>query len=256
MNIFKILKWYWNIAKECKGLVPSQSKVNHFFKGIFFHKRYPSLSYKDYCSMGISEMRFCPDLIEAQRFIKQQRLSLNVLNRYSFMGQESFHSRKQRDIKYKEAYNMGNNCHVEYNVLIRKCHLLGHEKIMFGNNVTLAKDVDLDYTGELIVGDNVNIGQGSIILTHGHDFLGFKKDEDLLSLNKRIYITQLVIEDNVDIGARCIIMPGVSRIGKNSIISAGSVVTQEVPENSMVGGNPAVIIGIFPSEMKVFNVKK
>ena len=52
------------------------------------------------------------------------------------------------------------------------------------------------------------------------------------------------IMDNVYIATASRIMPNV-RIGKNCIISAGSVVTQDVPENSVVAGNPAKVIGRF-----------
>ena len=52
------------------------------------------------------------------------------------------------------------------------------------------------------------------------------------------------IMDNVYIGPGSRIMPNV-RINKNCIISAGSVVTQDIPENSVVAGNPAKVIGRF-----------
>ena len=52
------------------------------------------------------------------------------------------------------------------------------------------------------------------------------------------------IMDNVYIATASRIMPNV-RINKNCIISAGSVVTQDVPENSVVAGNPAKVIGRF-----------
>ena len=52
------------------------------------------------------------------------------------------------------------------------------------------------------------------------------------------------IMDNVYIAAGSRILPNV-RINKNCIISAGSVVTQDVPENSVVAGNPAKVIGRF-----------
>ena len=52
------------------------------------------------------------------------------------------------------------------------------------------------------------------------------------------------IMDNVYIGPGSRILPNV-RINKNCIISAGSVVAQDVPENSVVAGNPAKVIGRF-----------
>lgn len=52
------------------------------------------------------------------------------------------------------------------------------------------------------------------------------------------------IMDNVYIATASRIMPNV-RINRNCIISAGSVVTQDVPENSVVAGNPAKVIGRF-----------
>jgi acetyltransferase-like isoleucine patch superfamily enzyme len=50
-----------------------------------------------------------------------------------------------------------------------------------------------------------------------------------------------VVEDYARIGANCTILPGV-RIGRNSLVGAGSVVTKDVPENSVVAGCPARII--------------
>tara|TARA_B100000965_G_scaffold236969_1_gene198651 strand:- start:1150 stop:1539 length:390 start_codon:yes stop_codon:yes gene_type:complete len=49
---------------------------------------------------------------------------------------------------------------------------------------------------------------------------------------------EVVIEDNVWIGEKSIILKG-TKIGKNSIIGAGSVVSGEIPENVVYAGNPA-----------------
>ncbi len=54
--------------------------------------------------------------------------------------------------------------------------------------------------------------------------------------------TELKINDDVWIGARVIILPGCKRIGTGSIIGAGSVVTKDVPDFAIVGGNPAKVI--------------
>jgi len=62
----------------------------------------------------------------------------------------------------------------------------------------------------------------------------------------------VVFEDNVWIGDSAIICKGV-RIGKNSIIGAGAVVTKDVPPNSVFAGNPAVLVKNL--EKKDFNTR-
>lgn len=54
--------------------------------------------------------------------------------------------------------------------------------------------------------------------------------------------TPLEICEDVWIGARAIILPGCTRIGAHSIIGASAVVTHDVPDYAIVGGNPARII--------------
>lgn len=54
--------------------------------------------------------------------------------------------------------------------------------------------------------------------------------------------TQLTIENDVWIGARVIVLPGCKHIGKGVIIGAGAVVTKDIPDYAIVGGNPARVI--------------
>jgi maltose O-acetyltransferase len=54
--------------------------------------------------------------------------------------------------------------------------------------------------------------------------------------------TPLTIDDDVWIGARSIVLPGCKHVGKGVIIGAGSVVTKDIPDYAIVGGNPAKII--------------
>lgn len=54
--------------------------------------------------------------------------------------------------------------------------------------------------------------------------------------------TPLTIDDDVWIGARAIVLPGCKHVGKGVIIGAGSVVTKDIPDYAIVGGNPAKII--------------
>lgn len=55
--------------------------------------------------------------------------------------------------------------------------------------------------------------------------------------------------DNCFIGSESVILEG-TRIGPNAIVAAGAVVTKDVPEGTIVGGNPAKVIGSFVELMK------
>ena len=82
------------------------------------------------------------------------------------------------------------------------------------------------------VGDNVTFAPQVYLLAHD------ASTQKLIDYTK---VAKVVIKDNVFIGARALIMPGVT-VGENSIVAAGSVVTKSVPNNTVVGGNPAKFI--------------
>lgn len=54
--------------------------------------------------------------------------------------------------------------------------------------------------------------------------------------------TSLHIDNDVWIGARVIVLPGCKHIGKGVIIGAGAVVTKNIPDYAIVGGNPAKVL--------------
>lgn len=146
--------------------------------------------------------------------------------------------RKARIKAYKEHYGLGDNCAVQYGVtLICEHNSIG--KIKCGKNVLFARDVDIDYTGDLIIEDNVKISEGVKILTHNHDLDYTQVDESGHSLIK----TPLVIKDNVRIGARSVFLPGVSEIGRRAMIATGAVIKKQIPPYAIVMGNPARVVG-------------
>ena len=71
------------------------------------------------------------------------------------------------------------------------------------------------------------------------------------------YKKKVIIEEGVFVGPKSIIMPGV-RIGKNTFIKAGSVVTKSTEPNSIICGNPQKIEGYLTEELiqKINNSNK
>ena len=92
--------------------------------------------------------------------------------------------------------------------------------------------------------NNVSIHKTAAIITHDMINKFLKKAKPDMDFGYRERLGCVEIMDNVYVGNQVIILPDV-RIGSNCIISAGSVVTQDIPENSVVAGNPAKVVGRF-----------
>lgn len=91
------------------------------------------------------------------------------------------------------------------------------------------------------IGDNVVISRGVLLLNHDYSITC-----GLRSIGKEIqheayWLKDIVINDNVFIGANSTILPG-TIIGKNCIIGAGSVIKGNIPDGSIVVGNPARVV--------------
>ena len=83
------------------------------------------------------------------------------------------------------------------------------------------------------IGDNVDITNNCVFITHDGGTLLFRKEIPDLEITKPI-----IIKDNVYIGNNVTILPGVT-IGTNVVIGACSVVTKDIPDNCVYAGNPA-----------------
>ncbi len=102
---------------------------------------------------------------------------------------------------------------------------------MIGKNVHIQPNVVLDpsHCWLIQIGDGVTLAPGVHVLAHD------ASSKHLTGLTK---IGRVEIQREVFVGANSTILPGVT-VGENSIIGAGSVVTKDVPPNTVVSGNPA-----------------
>jgi maltose O-acetyltransferase len=104
-----------------------------------------------------------------------------------------------------------------------------------GKNVFFGDDViiDKDFPWLITIKDDCTITSRVIILAHDASTKKYINYSKIKPVN---------IGERTFIGMGSIILPGVT-VGKQVIIGAGSVVTKDIPDNSIVAGNPAKIIG-------------
>ena len=96
--------------------------------------------------------------------------------------------------------------------------------------------VETAYPENITIGNDVRITAGAVIMTHikGPHYL---RENGYVPLVLR----KVVLEDHSFIGVNAVIMPGVT-VGKAAVVASGSVVMNNVPPYTMVGGNPARVM--------------
>jgi len=88
------------------------------------------------------------------------------------------------------------------------------------------------------IGKHVTISSNVTFITHDGGTWVFRSQERYKDVIK---FGRVTIHDNCFIGKGATLMPGVS-VGPNSVVATGSVVTKDVPPNTVVGGVPAKVI--------------
>jgi maltose O-acetyltransferase len=107
--------------------------------------------------------------------------------------------------------------------------------VRIGNRVILERGawVDLEWGSLIEIGSNVVLAPASMVFAH---------DASMQMATGYTRVAPVSIGDRVFIGARTIVLPGVT-IGADAVIAAGSIVTGDVPPDTIVAGVPARTIG-------------
>lgn len=117
---------------------------------------------------------------------------------------------------------IGKNCNIN-------CHTFIENDVEIGDNVTLKSGVFL-WDG-IKVENNVFIGPNSTFTNDKYPKSKFQPNS----------FEKTILKEGCSIGANATILPGI-KIGKNSLIGAGSVVVSDVPDNVKIIGNPGKIV--------------
>lgn len=109
--------------------------------------------------------------------------------------------------------------------------------IHIGNNVGIGEYSRIGGSGGVTIGDNTIIAQYFSAHPENHVFHNIHK----LIKDQGTVRSQIVIGENCWIGAKVTVLAGVN-IGDNCVVAAGSVVTKDIPANSVAAGVPAKIL--------------
>jgi acetyltransferase-like isoleucine patch superfamily enzyme len=124
-------------------------------------------------------------------------------------------------------------------------HIVGShhapERLRIGPGSIVGPDVTFCLDAAITVGSAVSIGPRVLLYTATHSLgPGSRR------MHLGVAAQPIVIEDGVWVSLAAVILPGV-RLGKGCVVAAGAVVTQDVPANVLVAGNPARIVESLPS---------
>lgn len=170
---------------------------------------------------------------------KDFRENREFLIKYSNIKYEKASLREKRNKAYTKRYHAGKNLFVEYDVHLSRQHYL-NGTISIGDNVVIAKHAFIDYSGEVIIDNNVKIAAGVSIESHHRDLEAYQQGKDV-NIPTKIHICE-----GAYIGTNAIILDSCNYIGKYSRIGAGAVVTKDIPDYAVAVGVPAKVVKMLP----------
>ena len=168
---------------------------------------------------------FCsldPDLLVEIRRARRLTRLINATTEEQETEREALIRQLFGKVGSKVAINPPFTCDLGYNIHV-------------GENFFANYDCTILDHGGVYIGDNCMLAPKVCIYTIGHP------EEPEGRAVSTAYCKPVHIGNDVWVGGSAIILPGVT-VGNNVIIAAGSIVTKNIPDNVVVGGNPAKII--------------
>ncbi len=150
---------------------------------------------------------------------------------YEFNQLKPYESEEKQQYMHEVFAECGENCYIE---LPFHANWGGHH-LHLGSGVYMNFNMTMVDDGNIYIGNKVMFGPNVTIITGTHPVNPSLREKGL-QYNKDVYI-----EDNAWIGSGVTILPGV-KIGKNSVIAAGSMVTKDIPDNVVAAGIPCRVM--------------
>jgi len=119
-------------------------------------------------------------------------------------------------------------------------------QLIIGDNVMANYRFHIGSAKYVKIGSNTLFGSDCTVMDHSHGgYKGeFHSDPSIAPVKRELVSSPIIIGNNCWFGDRVFIMPGVT-IGDGVVVGAGSIITKDLPANSLAAGVPAKIIKKF-----------
>ena len=164
-----------------------------------------------------------------EEIVKEQTMCLEKL--YDYNATRPLEQEKRAALLKEMFAEIGEGCYIEPPLHSN----FGGRHVHFGKNVYANFNLTLVDDTHIYVGDHTMIGPNVTIASAGHPIWPELREKDY-QFNMPVHIGR-----NCWIGAGVIIVPGIN-IEDNTVIGAGSIVTKDIPANSVAVGNPCRVI--------------
>lgn len=158
---------------------------------------------------------------------EQDQLRAKELAQLVFRLNHTMPMTEEYDRLVKEVFpNQGENNRIQTPITVVRSH-----EVKIGNRVIIMPGCLMMSAGGITIDDDAQIAANVQLISNNHDL-----ENRMIITCKPVHICR-----RAWIGAGSTILPGVT-VGENSVVGAGSVVTKDVPPDTIVAGNPARVI--------------
>ena len=154
--------------------------------------------------------------------------------RLGSLGKDVYIDRNVRFERHPSKIHLGSSVILKEGA--RLCPTRSEASIRIGDWTTIGFYVHIFAALSVDIGPNCLIAPFCYLVDNNH-----RTERGRLIREQELSSSPIVIEEDVWIGAHCTVLAGV-RVGKGSVVAAGSVVTQDLPPGVVAGGAPARVL--------------